>query len=446
MFSYDLRLALDSMKRHPGLTALMVLAIALGIAVCTVTFTIYHAMATNPIPHRSAQLHAVTLDTWSPERPYDDEKPENPPQLLTYRDAMFLYGAKAAPRSVVMYKSGSLLLPERAGIKPFQAMLRVTSHAFFPMFDVPFLYGQGWDAAADEGPQPVVVISHETNEKVFAGENSVGRMLKLGKVEYRVVGVLRPWAPSPKFFDLNNGSFEDPEDAYVPFGWGKALELPVYGNTNCWKPEVGEGYQDFLNSECVWLQFWAELPTKAARDEYQAFVDNYARSQKATGRFQRPLNNRLYDVDQWLDRNEVVQKDNRVLIGIALLFLAVCLVNVVGLLLAKFLNAAPLTGLRRALGASRKDIVRQHMVEVLLIGLAGGVLGLLLAIGGLAGIRAVYVGFSDVNGGAYERLTQIDPVVVLVTLALSLLAGAIAGLYPAWRIGRTAPAIYLKTQ
>ena len=444
MFAYDLRLALDSMKRHPGLAALMVLAIALGLAVCPVTFTIYHAMATNPIPEKSAQLHAVTLDTWSPERPYEDEKPENPPQLLTYRDAMFLYGAKAAPRSVVMYKSGSLLLPERAGIKPFQAMLRVTSHEFFPMFDVPFQYGQGWDAAADAGPQPVVVISHETNEKVFAGENSVGRMLKLGKVEYRVVGVLRPWAPSPKFFDLNSGAFEDPEDAYVPFGWGKALELPVYGNTNCWKPEVGDGYQDFLNSECVWLQFWADLPTKAARDEYQAFVDNYARSQKATGRFQRPLNNRLYDVDQWLDRNEVVQKDNRVLIGIALLFLAVCLVNVVGLLLAKFLNAAPLTGLRRALGASRKDIVRQHMVEVLLIGLAGGVLGLLLAIGGLAGIRSIYD--SDFSGGSYERLTQIDPVVVLITLGLSLVAGAIAGLYPAWRIGRTAPAIYLKTQ
>ena len=52
MFSYDLRLALDSMKRHPGLAALMVLAIALGIAVCTVTFTMYHAMATNPIPER----------------------------------------------------------------------------------------------------------------------------------------------------------------------------------------------------------------------------------------------------------------------------------------------------------------------------------------------------------------------------------------------------------
>jgi putative ABC transport system permease protein len=279
---------------------------------------------------------------------------------------------------------------------------------------------------------------------VFGGEDSVGRTVKIGTVEYRVVGVLEPWAPSPKFFDLNNGAFDDPEDVYIPFGWGKSLELPVYGNINCWKPEVGNGYQDFLNSECVWLQFWAELPTAADRDKYQAFIDNYARSQKAAGRFPRPLNNKLYDVGQWLDRNEVVQRDNRVLIGIALMFLGVCLVNVVGLLLAKFLNAAPLTGLRRALGASRRDIVRQHMTEVLVIGLAGGVLGLLFAVAGLAGIRAVYS--SEFSQGAYERLTQIDPVVVLVTLGLALFAGAIAGLYPSWRIGRTAPAIYLKTQ
>jgi putative ABC transport system permease protein len=444
MFAYDLQLAFDSMKRHPGLSALMVLAIALGIAVCTVTFTIYHAMATNPIADKSSQLYAVTLDTWSAERPYDDDKPDLPPQLLTYRDATYLYGSKAAPRSVVMYKSGALLLPERDGVKPFNAQLRVTTHEFFPMFDVPFQYGQGWDAAADEGPQPVVVLNHETNEKVFGGENSVGRTLKLGKIEYRVIGVLQPWAPSPKFFDLNNGSFEDPEDAYIPYGWGKTLEMPVYGNTNCWKPEGGDSYQDFLNSECIWLQLWAELPTVAERDKYQAFIDNYARSQKAAGRMPRKLNNVLYDVGQWLDRNEVVQKDNRVLIGIALLFLGVCLVNVVGLLLAKFLNAAPLTGLRRALGASRRDIIRQHMTEVLVIGLSGGVLGILLAVGGLAGIRAIYG--SDFTRGSYERLTEIDPVVVLVTLALSLLAGAIAGLYPSWRIGRTAPAVYLKTQ
>jgi putative ABC transport system permease protein len=164
--------------------------------------------------------------------------------------------------------------------------------------------------------------------------------------------------------------------------------------------------------------------------------------QKKLGRMERPLNNQLYNVAQWLDFNRVVQKDNRVLIGISMLFLAACLVNVVGLLLSKFLNGAPLTGLRRALGASRRDIVRQHMAEVLLVCLGGGALGVALAAIGLAGVRALY----GPNIESIKRLTQMDATVVLAALRLSIAAGIAAGLYPAWRIGRTSPAIYLKSQ
>jgi ACS family glucarate transporter-like MFS transporter/ACS family D-galactonate transporter-like MFS transporter len=83
-----------------------------------------------------------------------------------------------------------------------------------------------------------------------------------------------------------------------------------------------------------------------------------------------------------------------------------------------------------------------HAFGWLLIGTAGGVLGLLLAVAGLAVIRTIY----EPNHDAYDRLTSIDPTVVLATLGLSLAAGLVAGLYPAWRIGRTAPAVYLKTQ
>ena len=86
--------------------------------------------------------------------------------------------------------------------------------------------------------------------------------------------------------------------------------------------------------------------------------------------------------------------------------------------------------------------MRQHLTEVLIIGVSGGALGLVLAVAGLAGIRSIY--FDDVN--AYARLTSIDPTVVLATLGLALLAGVAAGLYPSWRIGRTAPSVYLKTQ
>jgi putative ABC transport system permease protein len=442
MLGYDLKLALRSLRRNIGLSMLMVLAVALGIAVCTITFTVYHAMSTNPIAWKNDRLYAVTIDSWNPEKPYDEKQPEMPPEQLTYRDAIAVHESDIPERSLVMFKSERVLDSQQPGRMPFYTLVRVTHGDFFPMFETPFLHGSGWDRKADAGPEPVIVLSRETNEKAYGGENSVGRTLRLGDNEFRVVGVLDHWEPAPKFYDLNNGSFQEAEDVFIPFLWGETLQLPATGNTNCWKSEQIESFQDFLNSECVWVQMWAELPDRDTRERYQAFLDNYVRGQKAGGRLPRPLNNRLMNVDEWLDFYKVVKKDNRVLIGIALLFLAVCLVNIIGLLLAKFLNGAALTGLRRALGASRKDVIRQHLTEVVLVGLAGGVLGLLFAAAGLAGIRAIY----DDDLDRYEQLTRIDPVVVLVTLGLSLLAGLIAGVYPAWRIGRTSPAVYLKTQ
>lgn len=442
MLDYDLKLAWQSLRRHPGLSALMVIAVALGIAVCTTAFTIYHAVSRNPIQHKNDQLYAVTIDSWDATEPASEDHPELPPPQLTYRDATALLDSQVPTRTVVMFKSEGVLDSERPGTKPFRVILRVTTGGFFPAFETPFAHGSGWDAAADQGPQPVIVLSHETNLKAFGGENSVGRTLRLGDNEFRVVGVLAPWDPDPKFYDVNNGAFQPPEDAYIPFRWTPVLELLSVGNNNCWKSEALNSYRDYLNSECVWIQAWIEVPDAATRDRYQAELDNYVRAQKALGRLPRPLNNRLHDVQSWLQVNEVVEDDQRVLVGLALMFLAVCLVNVVGLLLAKFLNGAPLTGVRRALGASRGDIVRQHLTEVLLIGLAGGVLGLALASAGLAGIRAIY----GPEAAAIQALTSLDLTVVFATLALSLVAGLAAGFYPAWRAGRTPPALYLKSQ
>ena len=93
------------------------------------------------------------------------------------------------------------------------------------MFEVPFLYGSGWDAAADSPAQPVIVLSREENEKLFGGANSVGRTLRWNDHEFRIVGVLDDWYPRPRYYDLNDGQFNPPEKAFIPFGWGAELEL-----------------------------------------------------------------------------------------------------------------------------------------------------------------------------------------------------------------------------
>src|SRR5439155_4986383 len=101
-------------------------------------------------------------------------------------------------------------------------------------------------------------------------------------------------------------------------------------------------------------------------------------------------NNRLTNVGQWLKDQGVVQNDNRMLVGIAFAFLAVCLLNTVGILLAKFLNAAAIAGVRRALGASRRQIFMQHLIEVGVLAAAGALLGLVLGALGLWGVHALY--------------------------------------------------------
>ncbi len=104
MSSYYLRLALASFRRNPGLTALMVGAIALGIATCVMTLTVYHAMSGNPIWWKSDRLYAVTMDNWDVNDVYDPRRPALAPTMLTYKDSRYLADSKIPERKVVMYK------------------------------------------------------------------------------------------------------------------------------------------------------------------------------------------------------------------------------------------------------------------------------------------------------------------------------------------------------
>jgi putative ABC transport system permease protein len=445
MFGYYLQLALRNLRRNPGLTALMIGAVALGIAVCVMTLTMYRAMSGNPIWWKNDVLYAVTLDSWDPDQAYNEDKPELAPWQLTYRDAMALIESDIPKHKVIMHKAIGVLSLDGQAVRPERAATRVTSSDFFAIFDVPFKYGGGWAPAADGGPEPVIVLSKKMNDKFFKGENSVGRRIRWEDREFRVVGVLDHWLPLPTFYDVNNGALEEPEDVYLPFGWSVALELPSAGNTNGWKPEEINTYQDFVNSESIWIQMWVELPDQAARQRFQTFIDSYVIEQKKAGRFKRPLNNRLTQVDQWLTDNNVVGNDDRILVGLAFAFLAVCLLNTVGLLLAKFLNGAAITGVRRALGASRRQVFYQHLVEVGVISSIGALVGLGLGALMLTGLRALYT-IDPTDAGGTQALAHVDVTSIVAALALALFATVAAGLYPAWRIGRIPPAVYLKAQ
>jgi putative ABC transport system permease protein len=414
---------------------LMIGGIALGIAVAMTFVTLHYVLGGNPIPSKSDRLHYVQLDSWDPERPWDPDKPEEPPVQLSYIDMLGLMKSDIPTMQVGMYKGYLTVHPPNDG-RPFRENVRLCFADFFPMFEVPFRYGSSWSGEADRGPEPVVVLGHALNQRVFGGEDSVGRTLRIEDRDLRVVGVLEPWRPMPKFYDVHNGAFDEAEEIYMPFRLGPEMETYSAGNTSGWKP-WSESYEAFLQSENVWIQMWVQLDTDEQRQRYRAFLDAYVTEQKKLGRFERPLNNRLRDVMGWLHFREVVPDPIRALLILALLFLVVCSVNLIGILLGKFLARAPEIGVRRALGASRRWVFVQHLIECELIGVIGGLFGLVLSVGGLELIARQFDSQFDF---------PLDLNMYLVALALALASAMVAGAYPAWRICRIQPGAYLKAQ
>lgn len=437
MFSYYLKLGWLSIRRNPLLSTLMIVAIAVGIGASMTIITVNYVMSSNPIPQKSDQLFYVQLDSWNPNSPADDGF--EPPDQVTYIDAMALMKSGKAFRQVASNRSGLVLEPQGEGERPFSVDTRNTWADFFQMFELPFIYGSGWDDSADQNLERVVVLSKEINERIFGGENSVGRNVRLNGLDFQVVGVMDEFLPVPKFYDVTNGAFDEAEEIFIPFNVAVEYELPRNGNTNCWKMPEGDGFAAFLNSECVWIQFWAELRNDSEKQEYMAFLNAYVEQQKELGRYQRPLNNRLNNVMEWMEEQEVVDDDAQVMLGLSLLFLVVCLLNTIGLLLAKFLGKSTDISLRRALGAGRSSLFAQHMIESGLIGLGGGVLGLFLTWLGLRGIEMLF-------GDFVENLVGLDWVMVLTAIALAIASALLAGLYPTWRACSIAPASQLKIQ
>lgn len=441
MFAYYFDLALRSFRRSKALTALVVLLMGCGVATCMVSFAVFRAAAADPIPWKSHQLFVPQIDNFGPAHNWKGE----PPIMLSYTDAVALLQARQARRQVLIYGSKWTVLPNNAQQQPFPQEGDAVSSDFFAMFDARFRYGGGWSANADDQRAAVVVISSALNQKLFGGADSVGREINLDAHVYRIVGVLDDWEPRPRFFDLSSTfyAFSRPRQLYLPFSRAIDLQKATSGQFYCSTNTVGPdlpNWDSVLHSECAWIDAWVELSTRADVAHYHDWLRNYATEQQRLGRFDWPPNVRLSDVMQWLHQDgfSVIPKSSALSLIVSVSFLLICLVNVVGLMLARFMRRAPEIGVRRALGASRGAIYRQFLVEAAAIGLAGGVLGLLLTALGMAGIGKVFE-------PEIARLARLDASLFLLAVLVAVAATLIAALYPTWRAAQVQPAWQLKS-
>ncbi|MFT6328372.1 MAG: putative ABC transport system permease protein [Bermanella sp.] len=437
MFLHYIDLSWRSMKRTPLVSMLMILAIAVGIGVTMTSLSVYHMMSMDPIPHKSDKLFSVQLNTTDDGNNWWTE--DDVPLQLTYKDAMALHNADTPESKTASVRALFTVHMNNQEVKPFLASTRIIGHDFFTMFELAFLYGGAWTSEQEAAATPVVVVDEETNDRLFGGENSVGKQIYLDDTAFRIVGVTKQWRIHTKYYDLNNGAFNSPESIFMPITLIAPLEIQNMGNTNGWKYEEINTFQERLQSELFWLQFWVELNTAEELQNYRDYIQAYLVEQGTKSRFERKIPQfNLKDVNEWMQYNKVVSADNKVLVGLSFLFLAVCLANILGLLLGKFLRRAPEVGVRRALGASKRQIFIQHLVEVSMLGLLGGVIGIGIAQLGLWGVRF--------TSNEYASLATMDIKMLLAAPAIAISACILAGIYPAWLVCRTQPAIYLKTQ
>jgi putative ABC transport system permease protein len=436
MLGYYIELALHSFRRNRVLTLLMVLSLGLGIGATITTLTVLKLLSGNPLPQKSSRLFTPVIDPTPPDS--DTPVPTTMPQwwgnLMTYADAINLVHAQKAKRQAVMALTQAKIAPQQAGGHPFYGNGVMTSSDFFSMFEAPFQYGGGWSAKDGENGAHIAVIGNSLNMTLFNGKDSVGQTIRVNDHDYRIVGVLKQWAPQPRFYAISLGGngYGEGDAVFLPLQSARADALSPE-QTSCWGD--GTDMDHLETAPCAWVSLWVELADASDSGGYQRFLSNYVHQQISLGRMHQSKV-WFYSVTDFLDWQEVVPDDVKLETSLAFGFLLICVVGTVGLLLAKCLLRSQEIGMRRALGATRGAVFIQFMVEAGMIGVFGGLLGLCFAELGLWAIRN--------QPAAYANLARLDPTMFACTFVIALLASLIAGLLPAWRACSLAPALQLK--
>jgi len=431
MLAYYIDIAAKNLKKSRVLTALIIAALGLGVGCSMTMISVVHSMSGDPLPLRSAQLFYPQLDPSPPG--FAQASDSNPAENFTWFDAKNLLDAHRAEKQAMMAGGRVSVRAEDGRSKASEVRGRYVTSEFFEMFGSPFASGQGWSAEQDGNRARIVVLNKRLAQKVFGDAEYVGRNLLINETTYRVVGILDDWHPQPLFYGGTGGdsAFKNADDFFLPLNTAMEQKLPVTGGMACW----GRGAADRLGSDCAWLQFWVQLSTPERVAAYQEFLANYWREQRMSGRAMMTEDPKLYTLMQRLDQLRLVPPEVALQLWLSLAFLAVCIFNTSSLMFAKFLGRRDEVCIRRAMGASRTNILSQFGIESALLGVAGASIGFAVALMGLWLVKQRPDGYAAVVG--------MDTVMLLSTITLSVIAAMISALVPAWRICRVEPALQL---
>jgi putative ABC transport system permease protein len=384
----DVRYGVRVLLRSPGFTAVAILVTALAIGANTAIFSVINAVLLRPLPYGNPERMVTVWGTQS--RRGVTRAPFSYPDFADFHAQSNSFDGLAA------YTDASASLAGRDA--PEQITGEVTSADFFKALGVQSALGRAF-APDDEqsGVSGVVVISHGTWQHRFGGEqNIIGRQVTLDGKSRTVIGVL-------------------PADFQFPFSTeSPEYFLPINPKDDLDK-ERGAHYLSVigrLKPGVTAQQAAAEMKGIAARLEQQYPTTDASRGINIVG---------AQD-----DMVSTLRPTLLILLGAVGFVLLIACANVANLLLARASRRGREIALRVALGASRARIVRQLLTESLVLSLAGGALGLLVAAWGVRLISS----FVPADIPRFSE-TGLDPTVLAFTLAASVLTGLVFGLAPA---------------
>jgi len=432
----------------------MIAAVGIGLGILMTVRTMAYQARQLPVGEKSYALHLLQMDGRGVEGDEFEQWFEG--DAITYRDARMLMNADTAARKqTFLWKTDVIVSSEDRGVLPKRTSTLVGLSNFFDMFDAPFLYGNTWSEEANDSAEPVAVISKNYNDYFFGGENSVGRRLKLGTNTVTVIGVLDDWHINRRYYDMTF----DParrDDVFISdslaqeFNLVRAVQMGCHdGDSDRAGDYATNDIQGLVNSECAWVLFWAELNSAESIQEYKQRIEQHMSAQQEFGRF--PREKQTYFLTNVADHIELVGQfrgRQAFLQLMSNLFFAVCLINAIGILLAKFTSKAKEISLRRALGAKKTTIMWQHLLEVAIIGTLGGIVGLALSYVGLIGMRNIVVYSSDYSFAAQEiaHAFRLNWAMIGNAFLIAIGSTILVGLYPIWRVCNGKPAQQLKAQ